>query len=104
MPAYIIFTREHTTDAEQMAQYAEKAPLANQGHDLTALAFYGQYEVLEGSDIEGAVLVRFPDMAAARQWYNSPAYQNAMKHRQKGANYRVLLIDGLPESIQTSSL
>lgn len=80
-----------------MAQYAEKAPLANLGHDLTPLAFYGQYEVLEGNEIEGAVIVRFPDMAAARDWYNSPAYQEAMQHRQKGAHYRVLLIDGLPE-------
>lgn len=97
MSAYIIFTREQTIDSEQMTEYAEKAPLANQGHDLTPLAFYGQYEVLEGSEIEGAVIVRFPDMTAARQWYNSPAYQEAMKHRQKGANYRVLLIDGLPE-------
>jgi len=65
----MVFTREQTTDYEQLAQYAEKAPLAREGRELIALAFYGQLEVLEGSEIEGAIILRFPDMAAARDWY-----------------------------------
>lgn len=99
MSAYVVFTRESTSDAEQMAQYAEKAPLARESRDLTPLAFYGKFEVLEGSDIEGAVILRFPDMAAAREWYNSPEYQDALKHRLKGANYRVFIIEGLKEPV-----
>ncbi|KQC98336.1 MULTISPECIES: DUF1330 domain-containing protein [Acinetobacter] len=99
MSAYVVFTRESTSDAEQMAQYAEKAPLAREGRDLTPLAFYGKFEVLEGSDIEGAVILRFPDMAAAREWYNSQEYQDALQHRLKGANYRVFIIEGLKEPV-----
>ncbi|WP_288414494.1 DUF1330 domain-containing protein [uncultured Acinetobacter sp.] len=99
MSAYVVFTRESTSDAEQMAQYAEKAPLAREGRDLTPLAFYGKFEVLEGSDIEGAVILRFLDMAAAREWYNSPEYQDALQHRLKGANYRVFIIEGLKEPV-----
>ena len=99
MSAYVVFTREQTTDFEQLAQYAEKAPLAREGRELTALAFYGQLEVLEGDEIEGAVILRFPDIAAARDWYHSPAYQEALKHRLKGASYRVFMIEGIEEAL-----
>ncbi|MDT3750526.1 MULTISPECIES: DUF1330 domain-containing protein [Pseudomonas] len=34
-------------------------------------------------------------IAAAREWYFSPAYQVALQHRLKGAVYRVFLIDGI---------
>jgi len=39
------------------------------------LAAYGRYEVLEGSDLEGVVIVEFPSLEAAKDWYDSPAYR-----------------------------
>ena len=56
MPAYVVFTREETTDEAQLQQYSEKAAAARPGHDLTPLAFYGEFELLEGDPIEGAVI------------------------------------------------
>ncbi|MGY2262428.1 DUF1330 domain-containing protein [Pseudomonas sp. SDO55104_S430] len=94
MSAYVIFIRETTTDETQMQQYAQKAPAARTGHDITRVAFYGQLEVLEGPSAEGVAILRFPDMNAARAWYNSPAYQQAREHRFKGAQYRMLLVEG----------
>jgi len=94
MSAYVVFTREHTNDTAELDRYKELAPAARVGRDLTPLAFYGQLEVLEGAPFEGAVILRFPDMAAARDWYHSPAYQEARQHRLKGADYRVFLIEG----------
>jgi uncharacterized protein (DUF1330 family) len=75
-------------------QYARKAPAARAGHDITRLAFYGQLDVLEGQSAEGVAVLRFPDMAAARAWYTSPAYQEARRHRLKGGQYRMLLVEG----------
>ncbi|XQU09299.1 DUF1330 domain-containing protein [Halomonas sp. LY9] len=98
MPAYIVLTREHTHDSEEMQRYSEKAKAARESHDPQPLAFYGDFEVLEGSAMEGAVILRFPDMAAARAWYQSPAYQEARKHRFQGADYRVFLVDGIEEA------
>ena len=95
MPAYLIMTRERTHDSEEMARYSEKAKAAREGHDPQPLAFYGDFDVLEGSGMEGAVVLRFPDMAAARAWYESPAYQEARKHRFLGADYRVFIVEGL---------
>ncbi len=97
MPAYIVLTREHTHNSEEMQRHSEKAKAAREGHDPQPLAFYGDVEVLEGSDMEGAVILRFPDMAAARAWYQSPAYQEARKHRFLGADYRVFLVEGIEE-------
>ncbi|MFJ3486810.1 DUF1330 domain-containing protein [Pseudomonas sp. NPDC090202] len=94
MSAYVIFIRENTLDASEMQQYAEKAPAARTGHDITRVAFYGDLEVLEGQATEGVAILRFPDMDAARAWYNSPAYQEARQHRLKGAEYRMLLVEG----------
>ena len=95
MSAYVVFIREATTDAAEMQRYAETAPAARAGHDITRLAFYGTLDVLEGQDVEGVAILRFPDMAAARAWYDSPAYQAAHQHRLKGAKYKVLLVDGV---------
>jgi uncharacterized protein (DUF1330 family) len=50
--------------------------------------------VLEGPAAEGVAILRFPDMAAARAWYDSPAYRQAREHRQLGADYRMLLVEG----------
>ncbi|WP_447555448.1 DUF1330 domain-containing protein [Vreelandella sp. EE22] len=98
MPAYVVLTRERTHDSEELARYAEKAKAARGGHDPQPLAFYGDFEVLEGSDMEGAVILRFPDMAAARAWYQSDAYQEARQHRFQGADYRVFIVDGIDEA------
>ncbi|UYG00674.1 DUF1330 domain-containing protein [Halomonas sp. GD1P12] len=97
MSAYVVLIKERTHDEQEFKTYGEKARAAREGHDPEPLAFYGDFEVLEGSAMEGGVILRFPDMDAARAWYHSPAYQAARKHRFLGADYRVLLLDGLPE-------
>jgi uncharacterized protein (DUF1330 family) len=95
MTAYVIFIRDSTSDAAEMATYAQMARTARAGHDLTPLAAYGKFEVLEGDPIEGAVLIQFPDFAAAKAWYDSPAYQAAAQHRYAGAKYRGFIVEGL---------
>lgn len=102
MPAYVVFIREKTLDPAQMQQYAQEAPKARAGHDITRLAFYEQHEVLEGPPAEGVAILCFPDMAAARAWYASPAYQHARQHRLQGAQYRMLLVDGSEAASQPS--
>ena len=95
MAAYILLIREKLHDEAAMQRYAAAAGQARHGHDLTALAFYGASETLEGPAAEGVVLLSFPDMDAARAWYQSPAYQEARAHRFQGADYRVILVEGL---------
>lgn len=95
MTAYVLMLREETKDAEAFAEYAKLAPKASAGHALTPKAFYGKHETFEGDDFEGVVVLEFPDFGQAKAWYQSPAYQEAMQHRLKGATYRVLIVDGV---------
>ena len=95
MPAYAIFIKNKTIDADELKTYAQKAGAARGDHKLAALAYYGPLEVLEGDAAEGVVLLQFDDMDAAKAWYHSPAYQDAKQHRLKGADYRVILAQGL---------
>lgn len=95
MPAYAIFIKNKTHDADLLKTYSQKAAGARGDHPLTALAAYGPIETMEGDPAEGVVLLQFPDMAAAKAWYGSPAYQDAKAVRLKAADYRVLFFEGL---------
>lgn len=95
MSAYIVFIKEREHDSAAMAEYASKAGPSLGGHTAKPLAYYGAIETLEGPDAAGSVIIEFPDMAAARAWYNSPAYQEARKSRFQGGDYRVFITAGL---------
>ena len=95
MPAYIVFTREKTRDQAELDTYTKEVPAAMPGHKLTPLAVYGKFESLEGAPIEGAVILEFPTIAEAKAWYDSPAYQHAMRHRHLGADYRAFIVEGM---------
>jgi uncharacterized protein (DUF1330 family) len=95
MTAYVIFIRDAITDAESFATYGKMAATAGAGHTMTPHVFYGPLETLEGAAAEGVVIVSFPTMEEAKAWYNSPAYQAALPYRLKGAEYRVILAQGL---------
>ena len=95
MAAYIVFMRDRMRDREEFGKYMEAVPPTLEGHPVRPLALYGAIETLEGPPIEGAVIAEFPTLEAARAWYHSPAYQEAVKHRHKAGDYRVFLIEGL---------
>ena len=93
--AYVIFLRDRVVDQAEMDAYAKLAAGARGAHPITPLAYYGRAEALEGEAIDGVVILEFPNLAAARAWYDSPAYQAAKQHRLKGADYRVVLVEGV---------
>lgn len=94
MEAFVVFTREETTDPGELATYSAGVGPSFDGHDVTFLAAYGAMQHLEGSPVEGAVILRFPTMQAARDWYDSPAYQIIAAHRFAGARYRAFIVEG----------
>jgi uncharacterized protein (DUF1330 family) len=95
MKGYMVFTREKTTDAAELAVYFEKVRATFEGHEIKVLASYGKHEVLEGDATEGVVVVEFPSVAAAKAWYDSPGYTEVRKHRQAGSVYRAILVEGV---------
>lgn len=95
MSTYFVMIREKTTDAASLAEYGPRASLAAQNYPLKPLAVYGALDQVEGDTIEGAVILEFPDMEAARAWYDSPAYQAAVKFRHGGSKSKAFFIAGV---------
>lgn len=95
MSAYVIFIRDRVKDADEMKTYSAKAGGARGDHKITPLAFYGPHEVLEGPPVDAIAILQFESRDAVKAWYNSPAYQEALQHRLKGADYRVMVVDSL---------
>ncbi len=100
MPAYMIFTRESPIrDEAAMAEYGrlnrDNAEEFRTKYKLAPLAVYGAQEAVEGAAPEGVIILQFPTVADAKAWYNSPAYQAALPHRIKAADYRAIIVEGL---------
>ena len=94
MEAFVVFTREETSDPHALATYSAGVGPSFDGHDVTFLAAYGAIQHLEGPPIAGAVILRFPPLQAARDWYDSPAYQTIAAQRFAGSRYRAFIIEG----------
>ncbi len=95
MATYIVFTRESTRDAAELAAYSRQVGDTLTGHPVTVLAAYGRQEVIEGPDEEGVVILEFPTFEAAKAWYESPAYREVREHRFRGADYRAVIVEGV---------
>ena len=95
MSAYMVFTRDKTLDQNELNLYSKEVPATLAGHEVKALALYGQHQDLEGDPTEGTVILEFPSIEAAKAWYDGPEYRKVREHRFKGSTYRVVLIQGV---------
>ena len=94
MPAYVVITRTHTRNPDELVRYSELVPGFMAGHAATFLARFGHSEVKEGPEVEGIAIIEFPTIEQARAWYDSPAYQEASRHRYLGADYTIAIVEG----------
>ena len=95
MASYVVFIRESTRNPSELEAYAPKAQASLAGHPVRVLAAYGRQEVLEGPEVEGAVILEFPSFEEAKAWYDSPAYREAREYGFRGADYRAVIVEGV---------
>lgn len=95
MTAYFVAVRTAIKDADAMRTYSEMVPPTMAGHPITPLAVYGKVRSTDGPATDGAVIIAFPTFAEAEAWYDSPAYQEALAYRLKGADYQTFIIEGV---------
>ena len=91
MSAYLILTGDKTLDEHELATCSTQVLATLAGHEVKVLALHGSHEDLEGASTEGAVILEFPSIEAAKAWYNGSPYREVREHRFKGATYRVIL-------------
>ncbi|TFV59769.1 DUF1330 domain-containing protein [Mycobacterium sp. PS03-16] len=94
MPKGYILITEDVKDPAGMAEYGKLASQAMAGSTL--LSFDAKPELLEGQwHGTQTVLLEFESVEAAREWYHSDAYQEALKLRQAAADCNGVILHGL---------
>lgn len=79
--------------------------------DATLRPFGGRFrvhgdpvELLEGEFRGDLIVIEFPDMDAARQWYASPAYQAILPLRSAHAKGAIFLVAGVGDDYAASDI
>jgi uncharacterized protein (DUF1330 family) len=102
MAAYVISDVE-VLDTALMVKYRSLAQ--------ATIAKYGGHYVVRGGAIEPVegdwvpkhlVIVEFPTMEQAREWYHSTEYAEALKVRPRALNRRLIFVEGVPQSANFS--
>jgi uncharacterized protein (DUF1330 family) len=95
-PAYVI-AELHVTDPAGFTDYAKKVP-------ATLVPYHGRIivralpDTREGDPPDGQIMiVAFDSLQDANHWYSAPPYSDLIPARQKAANSRVYIVDGLPQ-------
>ncbi len=98
MPAYVFVVIERITDAVKLGEYRtlgmSTLKTTSVRHRIRAST---PVELLEGEPIEGVVLLEFPSLQEAKDWYDSPRYQAALKFRREGAVCHAFMVEGNQE-------
>ena len=98
MAAYLI-ARIRVTDPEAYKEYMKLSPAAIAKYSGRFLVRGGRMETLEGEEEDRRlVVVAFPDMAAARAFYDSEEYRAARAVRAGAAEADFLIVEGVEEA------
>jgi uncharacterized protein (DUF1330 family) len=95
MPAYVI-AEVNITNPEGYKAYTQLVPATIEQYGGKFLVRGGQTQVLEGDWAERRrVILEFPSVEAARQWWDSPEYQKPKALRRANSEGRLILLDGV---------
>ena len=96
MSAYYLFDNITVKDPERLEEYKALAAPLVAAHGGRYVVLGGPTEVLEGTwSPVFPVVIAFDDVAAARGWYESEAYQQIKRIRHAAVDCNAVLIHGL---------
>ncbi|MBR0782667.1 DUF1330 domain-containing protein [Bradyrhizobium iriomotense] len=96
MSAYVISEVE-VRDKAAMEAYRTLAAQTIVQYGGRYLARGGAAEVVEGGPpAKTIIIVEFPSMARAREWYASVEYAEALKLRRTALERRLMFVEGVP--------
>ena len=94
MPAYLIADIT-IQKPDVFAEYRKLVPATVEKFGGRFLTRGGAHEVLEGDYRPSrVVLIEFPDMAAAKAWYDSSDYKPLITLRQSASTGPLILVEG----------
>jgi uncharacterized protein (DUF1330 family) len=104
MAAYALAHVRQVTMGPEIVAYLE-------GIDATLAPFGGHFlvhgdvpEILEGRWTGHVIIIEFPDISAARAWYQSPAYQAIVRLRIDHSDGDCILVPGVQEGHRATDI
>ena len=95
MPAYVIVEIE-ILDPESYEAYKKLTPASISAYGGKFIVRGGKTESLEGDwNPQRLVVLEFPTIEQAKNWWNSPEYTPAKEIRQIAAKTRMIVAEGL---------
>jgi len=95
MPAYVISDVE-LLDQNLVAQYRDLAQASISKYGGRYLARGGAVDPVEGGwTPQNIVVVEFPSIDRAREWYRSPEYAPALDLRERALKRRLIFVEGV---------
>lgn len=94
--AYAIAYLRDVDVNEQIAEYIERIDATLAPYGGRFLVHGGALTPLEGEWTGDLVMVEFPDSTAAREWYDSPAYQAILRLRTDNSDGMTAIVEGVP--------
>jgi uncharacterized protein (DUF1330 family) len=95
MPAYVIAAVNDAWDQEKLAEYRERNTDVVAEHGGRFVARGGAQELLEGEwEPKRIVIIEFPDMDAARNWYHCDAYAPLRELRRSASVTDIVVVEG----------
>jgi uncharacterized protein (DUF1330 family) len=83
-------------DHNDYEEYKKLTPAAIAAFDGRFVARGGQTTTLEGNwKPERIVVLEFPSVARANDWWNSEIYEKAKIIRQRSANTQMIIVEGV---------
>ena len=95
MAAYVIVEIE-VTDPAGYEDYKKLAPASVAAYGGKFVVRGGAHETLEGAwRPQRLVVLEFPSIARARQWWESAEYRDAKALRQRTARTKMIVVEGV---------
>ncbi len=95
MPAYVI-VEVSIEDNAIYEEYKKLTPIAIAAYGGKFIVRGAQTECLEGDwHPERMVLLEFPSVEIAKEWWASPIYSKAKILRQKSAKTKMIVVEGV---------
>ncbi|MER7576411.1 DUF1330 domain-containing protein [Streptomyces sp. NPDC126514] len=97
MTAYAIAHLRKITPHPEIAEYIERISATFEPYGGRFLVHGQRHETMEGDWAGDVVMIGFPGMAEARQWWDSPAYQEIAPLRARHIEGDIILVQGVAQ-------
>jgi len=95
MAAYVI-VEISITDPNEYEEYKKLTPASIAAYDGRFIVRGGQTASLEGDwQPERIVVLEFPSVVRAKEWWNSDEYAKAKEIRQRTAHTKMIVVEGV---------